>query len=448
MARPIPKDFLLATATSSFQIEGALQADGRTPSIWDNFPTETGDSGARACEHYRRYRQDVAMMSEMGVQAYRFSISWPRVHPQADGKLNRAGIDFYSRLVDELLAHDIEPWVTLYHWDLPMWMHERGGWESREVIDVFAAYTRHCAEALGDRVRYWATINEPWCIAREGYQKGVHAPGLQVDRERYLSIVHNLLVAHGTSVKTLREVDKDFQVGIVLNPWIPMPLSCHEEDLKAADAAWSEELEWWFDPIYKGHYPKAEAERWVEDMPCCHPGDMEVIGQALDFLGLNLYFPYFICHDPEGDSFRRCEDELDLPRSDMDWPIYPPFLHYGIKRIHEIYHPGPIYLTENGCAMPDTLDSRGRVHDLGRKEYLRAHLNQLLDLVEEGVPVKGYFAWSLMDNFEWQHGYSKRFGLIRIDFETQERIWKTSAQWYQQVIAERLLHHHYHESLC
>lgn len=442
MPRAIPPDFLIGAATSSFQIEGALDADGRTPSIWDAFPVLNGDTGAVACDHYHRYREDVAMMKEMGLQAYRFSIAWPRIHPHEDRKLNKAGMDFYDRLVDELLAKGIQPWATLYHWDLPMWMHEKGGWENRDVVGAFEDYAADVAAALSDRVKHWFTLNEPWCTAILGYQTGEHAPGFKLPRRRVLAIIHHLLLAHGTSLRVLKARDPEMKAGVVLNPWIPLPLTDSEDDLLAAEIAWIEQVGWWFEPIFAGHYPHRVSEAWVEDLPIVHDGDMALIAEKGDFLGLNLYFPGWVRHSASKAPFfyEECGDVVNLPRTEMGWQVYPPFLYYALERIHRFYNPGPIYMTENGCAMDDRPDYDGQVHDLWRKEYIRTHLGQLLDLREEGVPVQGYFAWSLMDNFEWQYGYAKRFGLVRVDYQTQQRTLKTSARWYERCAKDRLLH--------
>lgn len=442
MPRRLPDDFLIGAATSSFQIEGALHTDGRTASIWDAFPVRHGDTGAQACEHYKRYHEDVALMKELHLQAYRFSIAWPRVHPTADQKLNRAGLDFYDRLVDELLASGIEPWATLYHWDLPLWLHHQGGWENRDIVSAFEEYCADCVEVLGDRVGHWFTINEPWCVAVLGYQTGEHAPGFCLSKQRVLAIIHHLLVSHGAGVRAIRAHSSKHRVGAVLNPWIPMPLTNSSEDLEAAEQAWAEHVGWWFEPIYHGQYPELVGKAWRDDLPQVQEHDMALISQPCDFLGLNLYFPGWVRHAPgqETFSYEECGAHVELPRTEMGWQVYPPFLHYALERIHHLYEPGPIYMTENGCATHDRPDETGDVHDLWRKEYLRTHLSQLLDLREEGVPVNGYFAWSLLDNFEWQHGYSRRFGLVRVDYETQERRPKASARWYATVARDRLLH--------
>lgn len=440
--RPIPDDFLMGAATSSFQIEGALDADGRTPSIWDVFETLNGDTGHPACDHYYRYQTDVALMKDLGLQSYRFSLAWPRLHPSEDQRFNAAGMDFYDRLVDELLAAGIQPWATLFHWDLPLWMHERGGWENREIVERFALYTEDCVSRLSDRVKHWFTLNEPWCSSILGYQTGEHAPGFRLSQRGVLQVIHNHLLAHGQGVKTARECASDIQIGPVLNPWIPLPLTCSENDILAADTAWHEHVGWWFEPLYRGAYPADLLEHRAPDLPDIRSGDYELMGQKCDFLGLNLYFPGFVRYKEENTphQYEECGHLVELPRTEMGWQVYPPFLAYALERIQRLYNPGPIYMTENGCALVDQTDEKGQVHDRWRQEYLRTHLEQLLLLRQADIDVRGYFAWSLLDNFEWQYGYAKRFGLFRVDFATQERTLKGSGEWYRSCLRDRKLY--------
>lgn len=432
----------MGAATSSFQIEGALTADGRSPSIWDDFPVFGGHTGRQACDHYHRYRDDVALMKRLNLEAYRFSLSWSRIHPKSDKKLNTAGMDFYDRLVDELLAQEIEPWVTLFHWDLPVWMHEKGGWEDRSVIDYFQAYVEDTLQVLGDRVKKWFTLNEPWCSAIMGYQTGEHAPGFKLSQKRVLQIVHHHLLAHGKALESIRSLDESAQVGVVLNPWIPMPLTTSKQDIEAAEIAWQEHVGWWLEPLYRGEYPVSVVDVRKSDMPDIEPGDMKCIAQPCDFLGLNLYFPGFVRYKANLEPFpyEECGRWVNLPMTEMGWQVYPPVLSYALERIHRFYKPGPLYITENGCAMDDEMTPDGHVHDFWRKEYYRTHIDQLLSLRQNGVPVHGYFAWSLLDNFEWQHGYSKRFGLVYVDYETQVRTPKSSAHWYSNCIAKKKLY--------
>lgn len=435
----IPDDFLLGAATSSFQIEGALTEDGRGPSIWDDFPASLGHDGSVACDHYHRLEQDVRLLKDLGVDAYRFSIAWPRIVPEGRGRVNPAGLDFYSRLVDLLLDHSIEPWATIYHWDLPLPLHEEGGWRRREIAQDFGDYTAAVLERLGDRVHHWFTINEPWCAAILGYQTGEHAPGEQHDEATVLSVIHNLLLAHAASMERIR-AHGDHKAGIVLNPWLPLPLTDDPDDQAAAERAWTEQVGWWFQPLFRGTYP---VEVWAAreaTAPDVREGDLERICAPTDFLGLNLYFPGFVRAAPDQPfGYERCEEFVHLPRTEMGWQIYPPIMSFCLRQVHRRYGPESIYITENGCALQDTPDDQGRIHDLGRKEYHRSHLADALSVREEGVPLDGYFAWSLMDNFEWQYGYTRRFGLYYVDFVTQQRTPKASALWYSRLTRQRTI---------
>ncbi len=382
-------------------------------------------------------------MSDLGLQAYRFSVSWSRIQADESGGINSEGLAFYDRLVDGLLERGIEPWLTLYHWDLPLWMHRLGGWQNRDVSLRFAEYAQVMAQALGDRVKNWMTLNEPWCSAILGYETGEHAPGLRLGKKEVLAVCHHHLLAHGLGVQALRAQVKDLKIGIVLNPTIPLPLSDSEQDLQAAEWAWQERVGWWCQPLYHGGYPEVVAEHWREALPDIEDHDFAVISESTDFLGLNLYFPDFVTAPTP-----RCElgylvvsDRVLLPRTDMGWPIYPPLLAFAVPRIARDYTPGPFYMTESGCAVAEPERGAEVVHDLGRQEYLRTHLDMLLALREQGIDIRGYFAWSLLDNFEWQFGYCKRFGLIRVDYESQSRTPKASADWYRRCIAQgRLLY--------
>ncbi len=436
----LPDDFLLGVATSSYQIEGALKEDGRGPSIWDVFQGTNEDTGEVACDHYHRYKDDVKLIGRLGASAYRFSIAWPRVLPEGQGRVNQKGLDFYSRLVDELLSRGIEPWATLYHWDLPLALHHKGGWKERDTVLHFRDYTRHVLDALGDRVKHWFTLNEPWCTAILGYQTGEHAPGETADTKTVLGIIHNLLLAHGHSLQQVREAGSEHQVGIVLNPWVPLPLTESADDHEAAERAWQEQVGWWFEPLYEGRYPDQVKRVRASEMPEVRDGDLELISSEMDFLGLNLYFPSFVRHAPTAAPFyyEECGSLVTLPRTEMGWQVYPPVLSYALTQIAERYRPKALYITENGCATPDPLDDRGAINDLFRKEYLRTHMLEALRAREQNdVPLKGYFVWSLMDNFEWQYGYTKRFGLVHVDYETLKRTPKTSARWFAGLTAKR-----------
>nr|6Z1H_A Chain A, ANCESTRAL RECONSTRUCTED GLYCOSIDASE [synthetic construct]6Z1H_B Chain B, ANCESTRAL RECONSTRUCTED GLYCOSIDASE [synthetic construct]6Z1M_A Chain A, Ancestral reconstructed glycosidase [synthetic construct]6Z1M_B Chain B, Ancestral reconstructed glycosidase [synthetic construct]6Z1M_C Chain C, Ancestral reconstructed glycosidase [synthetic construct] len=447
-----PKDFLWGAATAAYQIEGAANEDGRGPSIWDTFShtpgkVHNGDNGDVACDHYHRYKEDVELMKELGLNAYRFSISWPRILPEGEGKVNQKGLDFYNNLIDELLENGIEPFVTLYHWDLPQALQDKGGWENRETVDAFAEYARVCFERFGDRVKYWITFNEPNVFAVLGYLSGVHPPGMK-DLKKAFRAAHNLLLAHARAVKAYREISQNGQIGITLNLSPVYPASDNEEEDKAAAERADQFNNWFLDPIFKGKYEHM-LERLGEQI-AANGGElpeitdeMEILSASLDFIGLNYYTSNLVRANPNSGS--SSVKPPDLPRTDMGWEIYPEGLYDLLKRIHEKYNL-PIYITENGMAVDDEVED-GAVHDTNRIDYLKEHLEAVHKAIEEGVNVRGYFVWSLMDNFEWANGYSKRFGLIYVDYKTQKRTPKKSAYWYREVIKSNgleLEHHHHH----
>lgn len=442
--KPFPEDFVWGAATASYQIEGGAQEDGRGPSIWDTFShtpgkTHAGETGDVAADHYHRWEEDVALMAELGLQAYRFSIAWPRILPAGTGAVNAAGLDFYDRLVDALLAHDVEPYVTLYHWDLPQALEDAGGWPNRDlIVDAFADYTRVVAERLGDRVTHWITHNEPWVAAFVGYQWGSHAPGRQ-DTTAALHAMHNLLLAHGRAVDALRAtIDREIQVGITLNLAPIHPATDSKADRDAArrmDALLNRSF---LDPLYQGRYAEeftALTEQMGGEFPEIRDGDMALISQPLDFLGINVYFRDVVEHDPEAPGQIGRVHPKGNPYSQM-WEIYPEAMYEVLMRLKDEYALENIYITENGTAVPDGVDADGKVRDYRRIRYLRDYLAQAHRALEAGAPLRGYFAWSLLDNFEWALGYTMRFGLIYVDYETQERIIKQSGRWYAQVIAE------------
>lgn len=417
----IPEGFVLGTATAAWQIEGA---DGRGRSIWDTF---TGGLGDVACDHYHRWPADVALMKALGLRHYRFSIAWPRVLPAGTGAVSPAGLDFYARLVDGLLEAGIEPWPTLYHWDLPQPLEDRGGWPNRDTALAFGDYAWVVLERLGDRVRHWFTLNEPWCSAVLGYSTGEHAPGRREGLPVVRNAIHHLLLAHGLGVQAVRARSTG-RVGIVLNPLVPFPLTEDPADLEACELAWQEHTGWWLEPLYFGRYPGEYA---------CAAEDLRIISAPTDFLGLNVYFPMFVRGVAGG--YRDLQETVDLPRTAMGWPVYPPVLSHALLEVWRRYRPPVLYVTENGCASPDAVDPEGRVLDLFRREYLRQHLGETLRAREAGAPVQGYFAWSFMDNLEWAHGSDKRFGLVYVDFATQQRVVKSSGLWYSRVAREGLL---------
>jgi len=428
-----PSDFLWGAATAAFQIEGAWNEDGKGESIWDRFSHTPGkirddDTGDVACDHYHRYRDDIALMRQLGLKAYRFSISWPRVLPNGCGAANPAGLDFYDRLVDELLAANIQPFVTLYHWDLPQALQDRGGWGNRDVCGYFADYAALMVRRLGDRVRHWATFNEPAVTVFAGHRNGEHAPGLQ-DEKLALQVAHHLLVAHGLAVQAMRGIDPNLNLGIVLDIWLAEVMTDSEEDRAFADMIWQTSVGWFLGPLFRACYPPTALQRYGDKAPEVHPGDMALASQQLDFLGVNSYSRHVV---------KNGEIVRSVPGSEyteMDWEICAPALRRLLGRLHREYPAPPIYITENGAAFSDEVSPDGNVRDPRRIAYLRDHFTQARLAMNDGVDLRGYFVWSLLDNFEWSNGYSKRFGLIHVDYATQQRTVKDSGKWYAQVIA-------------
>jgi len=433
-----PKDFVWGAATAAYQIEGAWNEDGRGESIWDRFShtpgkVENGDTGDVACDHYNLWRQDLALMKELGLQAYRFSIAWPRILPAGRGRANQAGIDFYSRLVDALLELGIEPYVTLYHWDLPQLLQDAGGWPVRGVADAFCEYADVVSRALGDRVHYWTTLNEPFCSAFVSYEMGRHAPG-HTDVQEAVAASHHLLLAHGLAVPVIRRNVPGAKVGITLNFTPQEPASPSPAD--RLQAIWEDGYvnRWFVEPLAGHGYPADMVQGFGTRLEFVHPGDMDVISAPLDFLGVNYYTR----------GIARSQAPQDQPRTvfagaehtEMDWEVYPDGLYQLLGRLHFAYGFPAIYITENGAAFRDVVNSEGQVDDPERVSYFRRHLQKVSQAIAIGVPVQGYFAWSLLDNFEWGYGYSKRFGLVYVDYQTQRRIPKSSAKWYAQVIQD------------
>lgn len=403
--------------------------------IWDRFShtpgkVSNGDTGDLACDHYHRYPEDIALMQKLGLKGYRFSISWPRVLPDGRGLINPAGLDFYDRLVDRLLAANIQPFLTLYHWDLPQALHETGGWGNRDTCFAFADYAALLAKRLGDRVRYWATFNEPAVVYFLGYQIGLHAPGI-LDRKLSYQVAHNLLVAHGLAVQALRGVDPALQVGIVLNLWPVEPISDTPENIAAAEQSWQMSEALFLDTIFRGYYPPALLQMLGPAAPQMQPGDLALAAQKLDFLGINYYSRAVVNANGV-----RISPVAGSEYTAMDWEVHAPALRRLLNRLHKEYRLPPMYITENGAAYEDTVSPDGKVHDPRRLEYLRQHFIQARLAMQDGVDLRGYFAWSLLDNFEWALGYSKRFGMIHIDYATQQRTLKDSVEWYARVIAE------------
>jgi beta-glucosidase len=433
-----PKGFALGAATAAYQIEGGVREGGRGESIWDRFShtpgkVYQGQSGDVASDHYHRWAEDVDLMDQLGLNAYRFSIAWPRIQPQGRGEANPAGLDFYDRLVDALLARDIQPFVTLYHWDLPQALQDAGGWPERSVVDLFADYAAVVVRRLGDRVRHWITLNEPWVFAFVGHYEGRHAPGL-ADLPTALRAAHHALLAHARATDAIRASSQvDCQVGITLNLTPVEPASDRQADL---DAAWRYDgylNRWFLDPIFRGQYPGDVLEFWGDDVLTFDPGDLAGLPAQIDFLGINHYSRAVI----GSGSAPPMDIEAHQPSglyTEMGWEVYPEGLYQLLARVHRDYGPRNIYITENGAAFPDVLDPGGVVEDPQRIEYLHDYLFAAHRALQEGVPLHGYFVWTLMDNFEWAYGFSKRFGLIYVDYATQARFIKASGHWYRRMI--------------
>ncbi|PYE54627.1 GH1 family beta-glucosidase [Deinococcus yavapaiensis] len=428
-----PPGFVFGVATSSYQIEGATHEDGRGPSIWDTFCREPGrisdgSSGDVACDHYHRWPEDLDLIRSLGTDAYRFSIAWPRIQPSGKGPANEKGLDFYERLVDGMLERGLAPYATLYHWDLPQALQDEGGWANRDVASRFAEYARLVAERLGDRVRSYATLNEPWCSSILSYQIGEHAPGLR-DRKLALAAAHHLLLGHGEATRVLRSLTKTAEVGIVLNLNPAYPASNDAADVAAARRSDGTFNRWFLDPIFKGAYPQDIVEAYGDDMPSVESGDFDVISSAIDFLGVNYYSRSV---DSANGQVRPSESSY----THMNWEVYPRGLTDLLVRVQRDYAPKAMFVTENGAAYEDELEG-GRVHDTERVKYFQEHLEAVRDAVRFGANVRGYFAWSLMDNFEWAFGYSRRFGLVYTDYGNQSRVLKNSALWYQALLTGR-----------
>ncbi len=430
--------FLWGVATSSYQIEGAVGEDGRGPSVWDTFcrrpgAVRDGVTGDVACDHYHRWREDIDLMASLGIRSYRFSIAWPRVLPEGRGRVNTAGLDFYSRLVDGLLERDIVPMATLFHWDMPQALEDRGGWRVRGAAEALGEYTAVVARHLGDRVKLWATINEMWCVVYHGHRDGCHAPGRRDDEKTLRQVSHHMLLGHGLSVQALRAAATGVQVGIVHNPAVTEPFSESTEDIAAARADFHRLNAWMMDPLFRGSYPAAEWDALGDATPEVHEGDLAAISAPTDFLGLNVYFG--AGHIQAGGTLQPYGSHH--PRTDRGWTINPDCLRWAARFSQDLYDPPVIHITESGCSYPDQVDERGEVIDWARIEYLRTHLAGVARAITEGVRIGGYHVWSLMDNFEWGLGYQSRFGLVHVNFETQRRTPKASAAWYARLIASQ-----------
>jgi beta-glucosidase len=439
LAKRFAKTFVFGAATAAYQIEGANDADGKEPSIWDVFcrrpgAIDDGSSGDVACDHYHRYGQDVALMAALGVDAYRFSISWPRVL-RGDGRVNERGLDFYDRLVDALLSRGVRPFVTLYHWDLPQSLQERGGWGARDTVARFAEFAEVIGARLGDRVRDWITINEPEVAAFAGHALGRHAPGLR-DPALALRVAHHLLLAHRAASEALRAAVPNARVGITLNLAPIHAASDRAEDRDAARRVDAYLNRWYLDAVFGRGYPRDLVEWYGTLVDPAAVDEMRAFASPIDFLGVNYYSRQVVRAAP-GELLASAQVHVDgAPHTTMGWEVYPEGLFEILERVAREYAPGAIYITENGASFDDRLRD-GRIDDPERARYLHEHFAQAARAIERGVPLAGYFVWSLMDNFEWSHGYTKRFGLVYVDYATQRRIDKQSARWFRELLAAR-----------
>lgn len=444
---PFAENFMWGAATSAYQIEGAWAEDGRGPSIWDVCCQEGGHvyenhTGNTACDHYHRFREDVALMKEIGLNAYRFSISWPRLLPEGTGAVNEAGVRFYDGLIDALLDSGIEPYVTLFHWDLPYALYQRGGWMNPEIVDWFGEYARLIAERFSDRVTHFFTLNEPQCFVGLGFLNGAHAPWLRSPLRDTFAMAHNVLKAHGRAVQMLRGYGKrPSEIGYAPTSSAAYPERETPEDIEAArqvmfalpenlqDWAWN--VSWWSDPVLLGRYPEEGLERFAPYLPKITDEDMRLIAEPIDVYAQNIYNGKCVRMGADGKPELAGRYE-GFPRTANGWPITPASLYWGPKFLYERYKK-PFYITENGLSCHDIVSLDGKVHDTNRVDFLARYLSQLERAATE-MDLRGYFQWSLMDNFEWEKGYSERFGLIFVDYRTQERILKDSAYWYREII--------------
>ncbi len=442
------RDFAWGVATASYQIEGAWNEDGRGLSVWDVFSHEPGNvqcghTGDVACDHYHRYKDDVALMRELGIKAYRFSISWSRIFPNGTGEINEKGVKFYSDLIDELIANGIEPYVTLFHWDYPYELHKKGGWLNDDSVKWFADYAAKISELYSDRVKYFITFNEPQCFVGSGYLSEYHAPGLKVSYKDIFQICHNVLKAHGAAVIALRENAKQpIKVGYAPTYGAYYPATDSPEDVNAAREKYFQcppldrgvmwNLSWWSDPVIFGRYPEDGLKLYKDYLPEITDEDMKLINQPLDFYAQNIYNGHAVKMGADGNT-EIVERPVGSPKTAIQWPITPKCLHWGPRFLYERYNL-PVYITENGMSAHDVVSLDGKVHDPNRIDFLNRYLSELEKAADDGADIAGYFLWSFIDNFEWTNGYAERFGIVYVDYETQKRIPKDSAYWYQNWI--------------
>jgi beta-glucosidase len=439
-----PEGFVFGAATAAYQIEGAAKADGRGESIWDRFShtpgkVANGDNGDEACDHYHRWHEDLDLMQSLGLGGYRFSISWPRIQPNGRGAPNQRGLDFYRRLAEGLREREIRPLATLYHWDLPQALEDAGGWPSRDTVERFREYAEIVFEELGDVVHDWITHNEPWVVAFLGYAHGRKAPGV-AEWPKAIAASHHLLLSHAAAVGAYRAGGYDGRIGITLNLTSTEPASDSDEDRAAAERLRSHHDRWFLGPLFRGAYPQDIVDRYEQrfgPLSVVQEGDLEAIAQPIDFLGVNFYHPNLVAADPSRSPLELREVPRDAPHTSMGWPIVPESLTELLLRLHRDCPGVPLVITENGAAFADELDGGEVVEDPQRRAYLQEHIAAVERAVAGGADVRGYYAWSLLDNFEWEHGYSQRFGLVYVDYPSQRRVLKRSALWYRDLIAEQ-----------
>lgn len=442
-------DFYWGAATASYQVEGAYNEDGKGFSVWDAFTHDgrsfNGDTGDVACDHYHRIEQDVKLMKEMRLKAYRFSISWTRILPNGIGEVNEKGVEFYNKLIDCLLENGITPFVTLFHWDYPYHLENLGGWRNDESSEWYLNYAKICFERFGDRVKNFITFNEPACFIGLGYKDGVHAPGYKLDSRSLIRMAHNVLLSHGKAVKAIREIRPDCKIGFAPNAGPIIPFTDSQEDIEAAKKGyffanrdnWAGSVVWWSDPILLGRYPEeTDAFRDLgQYLPESYKEDLKIISEPIDFYGQNIYSGIY-CEAKENGGFRAVKVPSHYTYSTMKWPITPEALYWGPKFLYERYNK-PIIITENGIACHDIVSSDGKVHDASRIEFLERYIKCLKDATNDGVDIRGYFCWSLMDNFEWAEGFWPRFGFIYVDYPNDcKRIPKDSYYWYKNLIED------------
>lgn len=437
-----PDGFLWGAATAAYQIEGACQEDGRGESIWDRFShtpekVANNDNGDIACDHYHKYRQDIDLMSQIGLKAYRLSLSWPRIYPEGRGTVNQPGLDFYNKLIDTLLSKNIIPFITLYHWDLPQKLEDKGGWLNKDTCRYFGDYTEKVVKTFGDRIKNWLTINEAIYVILNGYENGHHAPGRRESAKNVNQIRHNILLAHGVASQMIKSINKDLRVGIAHNQDIPVPENDKADNLEKLVEKFHDVNARLFDPVFRGEYSEKVLKQYGPDRPEFTDEEMQLISTPNDYLGLNTYGGFLVRWNEKTNSYDTIPHPADYPRTDFNWPINTNSIYWGLKCINELYHIKEYYVTESGAYYNDTVSEDGHVHDPGRQQYIRGAFSQAYRAIKENINLKGFFVWSLMDNFEWAFGYQARFGLIYVDYSNgRRRILKDSALWYKEVIKQ------------